>query len=141
MACTPAPRLSPYLSLTLAGARPRGGCGELGVLVPGDHAGPPPVLLPHLWGTGCQVRGGGGPGTRVPAPPAARPAAHLLVEEAVQHKEEEALQAVEDAEGVAQHPATLVEEEQAKDPGTAQHKELGDGGDGQHPVGRCAVAA
>ena len=28
-----------------------------------------------------------------------------------------------------------VEEEQAEAPGATQHKELGDGGDGQHPVG------
>lgn len=126
----------------MARARPRGGCGKLGVLVPSNHAGPLAVLLSHLWGTGARS-GEDRPQDRRrgPAPPAAWPAAHLLVKEAVQHEEEEALQAVEDAEDVGQHPALRVEEEQAEDPGAAQHEELGDGRDSQHPAERRPVAA
>lgn len=71
---------------------------------------------------------GGGPQDREegPAPPSAWPA-HLFVEEAVQHEEEEALGAeARDASDVGQHPALWVEEEQAEDPGAAQHEELGE---------------
>lgn len=94
------------------------------------------------WGPRVPGQGGAG-GPRRPARPP-RPHTHLLVEQAVQHEEEEALQAVEDREDIGQHPAPRVEHEQAEDPGAAQHEELGDGRDGQHPGGagqwQCAVA-
>lgn len=61
--------------------------------------------------------------------------AYLLIEQAEHQVEEEALQAVEQGEDVGQPCAVGVEEKQAEDPGTAQHSELGNGCDGQHPVG------
>lgn len=76
---------------------------ELCVLVPGDHAGPFPVLFPHLF-----------------------------VEQAECHIEEKALQAVEQGKDVGQPCAMGVEEEQAEAPGAAQHEELSNGRDGQH---------
>lgn len=96
-----------------------------------------PVTKPaHLryssrtWGP----RGGQGQSCGLPLPGTAR--THLLIEHAVQQEEEQALQAVEDGEGVRQEPVVWVKEEQAEDPRAAQHDELRHGRDGQHPVGK-----
>lgn len=82
---------------------------------------------------------GPGLGSLHPGSSPSRLSAYLLVEQAEHHEEEEALQAVEQGEDVGEPCAVGVKEEQAEDPGTAQHHELGNGCDGQHPVERAAA--
>ena len=106
-----------------------------------------PVTLPaHLLyssltcgAQGARLGKGQAPGAGAPCTPPTEAAAHLLVEQAVEHKEEEALQAVEDGEGVGQQRALRVKEEEAEDPGAAQHKELSHSRDGQHPAERTGL--